>query len=557
MRIFGKIEKLAKYFLALAAIDQFDWLRDAIVNLKTKTNNSEIFANIDKVLSKTIYYNWKDKGSSDELLSLLDELIKLRKYFMSEKKFEEAHEVKKIIDLFNEEKRNFRNLPKKEFANISSGILYHGVPAKDAYSLLKNKEAVSGSAYTNFSFTPDITIAMKFGDVILAFDAKKLQRRGVKKMKYLPINEVSRRSTQGDQTEDYKNLFISETYRYEQEWALPLPFKFSDDDLKKVIIVRNNPTVNSQASFNRIKEILSTATSVPIEFMYTPSYSRHGLDETSEHELEKYKIREAVFNKILKPLSSIKLKCKPVLNDMFNKLVDEYGRESAKYIFEKSIEVIVLNRVLRDSDYLATNSNFESIHSLNTIIKFINQANAGIEDFRGTKLEFLIPYLKEIVAAKDDVIKAYHDLYLDNDDKIVNMIKGYSGTYYSGYREKLIEWMKNNPKKFEEKFINLPYEIKSKFSHFFDYIEDPRIFSDEFWRHYPVELLNNENFGLMSIDSIHKIYSNNPEYHHLINGFSGNSLRDWRYERANNAAKKNILEILKIVKKEGIEKISA
>jgi len=438
-------------FLKLSQKDRFDYLRREISEIKSKSKEPEIFKDIEKLFDRVLSMGW-DKNTmtwqEQEIDIVLKELYELRKFLMIAEEYDNASKVYKLYTELSWVKREFserrtwerslKTKPKQEFSALGK-YLYHATDSvEEAYSMLKNRAIYRlSSSFTNVSFTSDIRAVGKFGAIVFVFDAGKLQRRGVKKVKYLSDEEIMNRGFAG--TENYergKPTYTSEIYRYELEWALPLPFEFKDS-LVKIVIFISDPLEETDAQ--KIKDKLEKSSSVPIEIEYYPAYGthlpHHYKEKTDPEQLsEMVKFIAPTINNILSKLN----KDQRVLQIKYKK---EYGDNWKDYIIH--------DELMKDIYYLKRNISdmFEGDNWFTKYDKIISNLQFIIE--RLWKMEGYSDYANILNKTMSDIKSHYISTEYKDDKAYLDVLSNGS---FGKVKNEILQWAVENIDKVVENY---------------------------------------------------------------------------------------------------------
>jgi hypothetical protein len=457
-------------FLKLSQKDRFDYLRREIADIKRVSKVPDVFEGIDKLLDRVLSIGW-DKTTmiwkEQEIDLVLKELYELRKFLMMAEEYDLANKVHKLYTELSWVKREFserriwerslKTKPKQEFSALGK-YLYHATDnIEEAYSMLKSRAIYRlSSSFSNVSFTSDIRSTGKFGAIVFVFDAGKLQRRGVKKVKYLSDEDVVNRGFAGTETyEREKPVYISEIYRYELEWALPLPFEFKDS-LVKILVIISDPEEEQEAQ--QIKEKLEKASYVPIEIEYYPAYGTHAphyqkVKEDPENLSEMVKLVAPVINKLL-------LKLNKDQRSLQTTYKQKYGDNWRDYIDN--------NDTMKDIRYLKTNiSEMFSGDWYKDYDKVILHLQFIVA--RLWKTEFYSDFAEPINKIIRD-LKTYYVSTKYKDDK--SYLDALGGGYFGKVKNEILQWAVANIDKVVENY--------NKYEHFDGWYELIPILPDPF-----------------------------------------------------------------------------
>lgn len=474
--------------------DEFDWLYEELTKIKDNSKNpvwKDIFEKFYLLPRKTPGINLYDLREEQDK--------KTYKFILeSSKKLNSSDERRKARDLFHlsskillnqENNKTLEKIPKKDLS-AHDGFFYHGTNFQNAISILRSGRFVPLGVFTRLCLSPYLPLTGKFGDVVFVFDAKKLQRKGAKKMNYgtteqlVALNKIDKNIDENW----IKNPWISDVYKPEKEWVIKLPFDFSKDDLIKVIIFKDHRDNNSQLFFDYIVEKNNELGGVDVEIKdypsigkRSPAISKRVVDESFE--------RDSIFKKnIGESLISIK---KAV------KLHQEISKKNLKKEWEDSIDYVNNNDEVRKTlirlDYKIYDLSsavkkiniFESFHEMesvsekleeiNNILKFFEEIEENKKSYPLERIGYFygenwfelfspviniitnlnitdnnnIPINKNISTSKDIVYKANMDKSLkeiSNNTKIENVI-GFAGDkgYGKSLKRSLVkQWCADN-----------------------------------------------------------------------------------------------------------------
>ena len=316
-----------------------------------------------------------------------------------------------------------------------SGFFYHGSELRNAISILKSGTFVGAGAFTRLSLTSDLSVAAKFGDTIFVFDAKKLQRSGIKKMNYgdVKTTEQVREQSGKPVDENYlKNPWIADLYRYEKEWVLPLPYRIGPGDLVKIIYFSNTKDRdigggynNQYSSANEAFAALDEATDVPVEIMNYPSFGSHSPSTSKKVELESADLTELTYSTILSEQATIE-QLEKIYNEETDKriwdkayLSSSYRNDWIKYTIYK------LRIAITDLGSYARGMDFKSTYDAGKILDFYRDIERVRDDIKGNKepinsgllswynfsysdmdaaKEFFMPFINKIVDICDKIL---------------------------------------------------------------------------------------------------------------------------------------------------------
>jgi 8-oxo-dGTP pyrophosphatase MutT (NUDIX family) len=430
--------------------DELDWIREYLESLLTKVKNesSELIKELVQKVSVMIPSASSKEEGEDHSDFRFRRANAVHKFFnYATKELSKIGERKVAIEVMNYGSR-FAQQPKDKYGltdeksltklpsaeqSAHSGFFYHGSELRNAISILNSGIFVGAGAFTRLSLTSDISVASKFGDTIFVFDAKKLQRSGAKKMNYgdIALTEKIREQSGGKVDENYiKNPWISDLYRYEKEWILPLPYEIRPGDLVKIIYFsktgnRDDSGYSGQyASADEAFSALDAVTEVPIEVVNYPSFGAHSPSASKKIESSSTDLTELVYSSIFSEQSTI------------DGLERKYNIESERMVADKSYLADANRGVLYRYDWLKTllfkmrvlaqrlggsarGLDFKSLYDASQILDFYKEierikeiADSGLN--RADDLKWLYNFKDEYEA------RNFVEPYLNNIIKICN-----------------------------------------------------------------------------------------------------------------------------------------
>lgn len=503
----GAIKKLfikrAEILYALGQKDRFDYLRNELGQIRQQSENPELFGSVDSVLSGKLSMQWnQEERRYDEtnVKLMLTELHNLRKGLMGVGEYDLANRVYRLFQDLQWTTEQFsggrdprvdywRNQPKQEFSSLGEYV-YHATYPEDAFAMLKTRAIYRvTTGFTNASFTSDLRSAGKFGPVVLAFNAKKMQRRGLKKMHYSPDDEVIERGFTGTETyEKGKQLYINEVYMNEMEWALPIPFKF-EDCLEKVIVFTASEEDLPEAE--KVKAKLEEVSDVPVEIEFYPASGNFNPGFTSRKNLEDAdavanfsEIIVAPINKLITNLQQEKKRIIEKLKKDYAEYADDQSMMS--YLLKEKTDFYRLNavgssieKVFQDHDWY---KNYDRlVRELSDIVTMLGST----ADLKSTFQENIDDIKTAIKEVKQEFMK---EIFTSDEQYLAHLQRG----AWRGVKEELIDWAINNIDKVVEESKKHDY-----FSGWYDIIPE---MDDPF--KIPKEILAKETNGLLKNQKI-------------------------------------------------------
>ena len=506
----------------------YDWLIKEIKELHKKyqlpTDEAKKF--LDLIPKNIESYNANEIEEKNDFLKLA--FATIVKFFVSNKNvlgFRKSLEIKNKLEQFKKGGPSDLNKPKHERSKINQ-FLYHGLPASDAYSVLQSKNFVKNSSFDRVSFTSDLLVAAKFGDVALVFDGKRLQRRyQAKKMIYLNDKQLSSLDWK-QHNEDSKKPKISQIYSYEKEWSIFFPFKFEDDDLIKIIIFFYDE--KSRNISKRIKKMLETVTNKPIQLFSVPSYSRMIPDMSSPENLEKSDLRTNIANNVTGPLYQFILEARPVIEKMKKYYAEKYNltNESDILYFVRRTEIYsgvntIYQEIQRNEIFLKENrywkNDLKDFEKIMRPIQAIYQAlQNDYSDFRKDALR-LSEYLKKVIDASESVKENFSKKFLSNDQEMIDLIFSISYGIPAFYYEKMEDWINKNTDFLintirqnnlnDDNYYSSEGPCYSQLVDLLARIKDPNIIPNDIWLKFPVKLIDSKYIENMSDEKLIQILS--------------------------------------------------
>ena len=584
---FNLIVKVATLYAFAAELkDSFDYLRKLVDSLEMVLEDEDGLGDIENapaalvplknLLEKEHTIHWQT--AQEDVKPFLEELYKLRKYLMSVKLWGLAgrinREYQRLSWLGQNSKKyysQFINQSRREFAKPDH-YLYHGTNPADAYSALLSKVFRQSTAFSNLSLTSDLTAAAKFGNVIFVFDAKSLQRRRAKKMRYYPEKQYLKMLEEGRSSEEYKDLFISDMYRYEREWSVPLPFRFDRSDLDKVIVLQTNNS-SEETNAPRIQEHLYDVAppGVKIEIQNLPAYSQHSASVNSWEDVKYGELKHFIYEKIIAPVNEVKRIARKIGRAQAEKIKEQYPGESVDYLLQNNNTIRTANSLINIMPSMAGNSVWWAKHDLDSLISDIQKATWSPERYKDTPFKEVTPLLEQLDEQIQPLKYIFATTYLPTDeDYIQGMISG--GKWGLGaYKDTYLSWIRNNPK-FLERIVDSD-EYKKHFSEreasSIRTVLEELVDKDgswissmvqipiKVWREYPDVLARHPFLSRLAeryIDDWHEpekwntfirnVFQNNPK----VNKYLRESIvpGGWAYDRATPKNKKYMQEISEV-----------
>lgn len=563
---FAPLVKVATLFAFAAELkDRFDYLRQTISGLKFIADNDPIFGKIEELLAKPRQINWQT--AQEDIKDILQELYNLRKYFMRQGNRwaegilqREYNKLNQFGENSREYYRQFLNMPRREFAQPKSH-LYHGTNPADAYSVLVNREFFKSSAFDVLSLTSELTVAAKFGNVIFAFDPKVIQRRKAKKQRYLPEKEYLEMFEKGLQSENYKSPFISEIYRYEQEWVLPLPFKFDESDLDKIIVFVDKGGVD-EAKQTALQLDSVAPDTVKTEVRHLPAYSQHS-SSTMEHQDVKYgELKSFIYKNIISVENKIRAIVKDIAEKQVKKIKEEYGdatEEQLNYLIKNDSVIRGANSFYNIFQHMRGNSVWWGKHDLNSWVSDLQNATHDIERLNHTAFSDIVPLLEELKRQIYPLKHEFANAYLQTNDDYMNEIM-HGGKYGLGaYKDAVVFWLRQRdldgtPRtEYLKKIIENPVyqehygkygseSVRSILENITSETDSPETAKvilervpTEVWREYPSVLAANEFLYTLDPDYVKSILSNNSK---IDKYFIEKIDHGWLWEQSSDSNKK-------------------
>ena len=468
--------------------DELDWLKDNLNKIKDGDKSEswkrifENFLNINR-----ISYG-KSKNYYDELKEQTEDTHKF--ILESSKILQQGGDIKKAREIFHlaskfllmtksRENKYLNKIRKSELAE-HEGYLYHGTNFKNALSILSSGRFVPFGAFTRLSLSSKLSLVGKFGDIVFVFDAKKLQRKGATKMSYHDDKTREQlKKVNPDIDENYvKNPWISDIYKEELEWIMPLPFDFSKDDLVKIIIFkRGNDDDNAKLLFDYISDNLD----VNVEMQNYPSYGRNNpskskadIPEKEELDLES-NIKKYIGESVIS-INKIKNLCDEIYKEKGRK--DISAESFIRYDHIRRAVYTIYAKINDVSSFIKKLDKYSSYHLTYTIdkIKEIEQEinyfkNMISDNYRNSDLSFLygdnwMEYFKNII---DSILELKISDSKNLADRRLNIFVEKQFNENSD-TEKIVKYFNNNSFGSEKEFYK---KIKVWLSQNFNLISNP------------------------------------------------------------------------------------
>ena len=489
--------------------DEFDWLYEELIKIKDNSKAlvwKDIFEKFYLLPRKTPginLYDFKKEQNKKTYEFILESSKKLNSSDEKKKARELFHLSSKV--LFNEENnKDLDKIPKKDLS-AHDGFFYHGTNFQNAISILKSGRFVPLGAFTRLCLSPYLPLTGKFGDVVFVFDAKKLQRKGAKKMNYGTISQLTELNKIDKNIDEnwIKNPWISDVYKPEKEWIIKLPFDFSKDDLIKVIIFKDDKNNNSQLFFDYMVEKNNELGGVDVEIKNYPSIGKRNPSISKRITDESFE-RDSIFKKnIGESLISIK-KAVKLYQEISEKNLNKEWKEHRQYVNDNDQvrkTLIILDYKIYDlSSSIKKINIFESFYEMenvsekleeiNNILKFFEEIEERKKLYHLEKMSYFygenwlelfspvinivanlnitnnndVPINKNISTSKDVVYKANMDKSLEEiskNTKIENIIAFARDTSFrKSLKGSLIkEWLEDNFNIFDD-MLSLSSEIR-------------------------------------------------------------------------------------------------
>lgn len=498
--------------------DELDWLKDNLNKIKDGDKSElwkKIFENFLNI--KRISYG-KSKNYYDELKEQTEDTHKF--ILESSKILQQGGDIKKARELFHlaskfllmtksRENKYLNKIRKSELAE-HEGYLYHGTNFKNALSILSSGRFVPFGAFTRLSLSSKLSLVGKFGDIVFVFDAKKLQRKGATKMSYHDDKTREQlRKVNPDIDENYiKNPWISDIYKEESEWIMPLPFDFSKDDLIKIIIFkRGNDDDNAKLLFDYISDNLD----VNVEMQNYPSYGRNNpskskadIPEKEELDLES-NIKKYIGESVIS-INKIKNLCDEIYKEKGRK--DISAESFTRYDHIRRAVYTIYSKINDVSSFIKKLDKYSSYDLTYTIdkIKEIEQEinyfkNMISDNYRNSDLSFLygdnwMEYFKNII---DSILELKISDSKNLADRRLNIFVEKQFNENSD-TEKIVKYFNNNSFGSEKEFYK---KIKVWLSQNFNLVSDPEEIKNKIIDYYNSKGLkpNNDTISDYSIES--------------------------------------------------------
>ena len=561
------IVKIANLYAFAAELkDRFDYLRQIIRAFKFILQDKEGYdpeklIPIETLLSQKHTINWQT--AKEDVKPILEELYKLRKYLMSIKQWQiaglihrEYQQLARLGEYSKEYYSQFAKQPRQEFAQPHS-TLYHGTNPADAYSVLKNRKFHKSTAFANLSFTSDLTAAAKFGNVVFAFNAGAIQRRRAKKMRYYPEKQYLEMLNKGRESESYKDLFISDMYKYEREWAVPLPFPFDGADLEKVIVLKQEDD-GSEKVKEKLEEVAPPG--VKIDIQYLPAYSQHSSSTMEWQDVKYGELKYFVYKNIIDKVNKIKSAAREIGKEQAENIKKKYPGESVDYLLKNDNTIRTANFLINIMPSMSHNSTWWHKSDLDTLVSDLQNASWNSDRYKNTPFESIIPHMNDLKDEIDPLKKEFAKTYLTNeDDYIKGMIQG--GKYGLGqYKDSYLNWARVDPKDLEKVLEHEDYEkfygkngATSMRTVLEELTNDPTVGARalmlavpiKVWREYPEVLARHPFLHELDGGTLHMVFYNNPKVDkYLIESIAPDG---WASDRAYPENEERMAEIYRII----------
>lgn len=544
----------------------YDWLIKAIKNLhqEHKLPLEEGKKYIQLIPKEISEYKWDEIDEINSKLILA--LSPISKFLLSQK---DAIGARKVLDIKNKLKirtnTNDLNKPKQERSSFNQ-FLYHGLPAADAYSVLQTKKFIKNSAFDRVSFTSDLLIAAKFGDVALVFDGKRLQRKyQARKMNYI-TNKQQEQLDYAKNNEDSKRPKISNIFAYEKEWSIFTPFQFEDADLIKIIVFFYDEKTKSMSK--RIKGMLETTTDKPVQLVSVPSYSGQIPKVTSPSDLEVKDLRTNIATNVSGPLQQFISEARVLIEKIKKYYKDKYKLDKDDDILYFLRNTSIYNNVnyvyreMQGNVNLLKESNYYSsdLDRFEKVVEVVSNAYESLKNDNSFPNESskLAQYLKQVLDSSESIKNAFVDKFMSEDDKIIETIFSKSYGMAKAYWDKLENWINQHPEfiinTIRENNLNKSnmYEKEDgkSYSRLIDLlrrIKNPNIIPDDIWIKFPFELIDSdyiENIPTEKLISILKQVKN------LHDKSVDHWIEDHRLEYAKGAKKQKLQDVIDAIRSE-------
>ena len=367
--------------------DELDWLVNDLEEVRKGSKNNVwniIFENLGKIIRQkkgnNVYEMIKqqEKETYDFILNSSKELLSAGEQKAARQVFHMASKFKLTIK--GDQDKNLEKIPNREVSQ-NDGFLYHGTNFENAISVLAAGKFLAFGAFTRLCLTSDLPMTGKFGDVVFVFDAKKLQRKGAKKMNY--DNEKIRKEHSPEINENWiKNPWISDVYKREKEWIVKLPFEFTKEDLVKVIVFKSSYDEDGSAKlfFDYILENNKILNNVDVEIKNYPSYGK-----TSPRISDKTTINTSNFmirKELMEDIGMSRLSIESAM-ELYQKLSKEYLKIEAN---EKQYDFIYISLYslvskINDISSYIKKSNISGDYDISYVLEQIGIINSQINKF--------------------------------------------------------------------------------------------------------------------------------------------------------------------------------
>ncbi len=434
-------------------IDDLDWIREYFRSLLPKISDTseQLVKDLVEKVSVMIPSRSSKSDGEDHSDFRFRRANAVHDFFnYAVKELSRIDEKKAAIETMNyaaifakKPKDKWMSRSEKDLLKIPSGELsahqgffYHGSELRNALSILKSGTFVGAGAFTRLSLTSDLSVAAKFGDTIFVFDAKKLQRRGAKKMNYADQNLMKKMMEQSGKypdENDLKNPWISDLYMYEKEWVLPLPYNIEPGDLVKIIYFSDERNAEDSryredySSANEAFAALDGVTDVPIEVMSYPSFGAHSPQISKRVVPETTDLTEIIYSSALSKQAtaeSLYEKYKEEINKRFGKseisrtdwvgatiyklksTIQEFGSRARSLEFKGSYDFSVVIDFYRDITAIRESLNYEYYNDYKYDI--LSYFNLRYDQFDELK-QFFVPYIQNMKDICDNILSKKDD----------------------------------------------------------------------------------------------------------------------------------------------------
>jgi hypothetical protein len=418
------------------------------------------------------------------------------------------------------------NISKSEFSS-HAGELYHGTSFSGAASILKSKTFSKGSAYDRLSLSSDITSAMKFGDTVFVFDAKKLQRKRAKKIRYFSNDQLEsyyKYNGKYPSEDDLSGAIISDIYKSEKEWYVPLPFSFEDEDLIKIILI-NTGNFNCDSA----KEKLESITVKPIQIIsYIPTGHNKSVATSENYEINAAESKFQIYNIFqLNHLFETESKkyIKNLKKDYMNRLnCDE--SEATMYV-KNTKEYWFINNIHRELEKIRNNkeirhqSDADDIINAIDAIKYIYENYADAFNGSDGGLNTIQSIIKNILNLRSQLVLTLESQFFSSQDKLEELIRSYlKGGGMSNFgRKSIFSWMEKNPTKIREildtnynstdSHESVEFRKENIIRSFLERTEKIDSVENDILRKFPISVIDNPKFEHLNDGKLRDIFEKN------------------------------------------------